>query len=150
LFSISLSHELRNQRRRSVPWALRRILACAAPFAVLLFVSRPAGRARPGSELDLIVVADVGHRQPFLERELRERLGTLGIAITVLVRTPAGVAAPGATSFCGSVVPTARVTYDQRLAPNEESARRLDRQRLLEASDALYDVTTSPMPTRNT
>jgi predicted nucleotidyltransferase len=91
--------------------ALRAILACVEPHSVLLFGSRSRSQASAHSDLDLIVVADVGHRQRRLARELREMLGGLAMPVDVLLRTPAELDASAAEPFLRSVRPSATVVY---------------------------------------
>jgi predicted nucleotidyltransferase len=103
---------------RVVAAAVRGVLACVDPDLVLLFGSRSTGRVGPHSDLDLIVVADVGKRQAALARELRETLARFAMPVDVILVTPAEVAAAPATSFLGSVVATAQVVYPR--SPEQE------------------------------
>jgi uncharacterized protein len=122
-----------------VAQALCMVLACVDPQRVLVFGSRARRQAGPSSDLDLIVVADAGHRQRRLGRELRESLGVLAMPVDVLLVTSAEVARAAPTSFLGSVVTTATVIYpwapgDPRTGPGQgESAADLYRQRSLES-----------------
>jgi len=63
-----------------------RRLAAAAPDArVILFGSHARGNARPGSDLDLLVVEpQLGSRRKEFRR-LREALGDLGVPVDLIV-----------------------------------------------------------------
>lgn len=104
--------------------ALDTVLASVDADRVLLFGSRSRGEQRAHSDIDLIVVADVGMRQHALERELRENLSTLALPVDVLLRTQNQLMRAPPTSFLASVVATATTIYSVSavLVPNKEKA----------------------------
>jgi uncharacterized protein len=105
--------------------ALRAILACVEPHSVLLFGSRSRSQATAHSDLDLIVVADVGHRQRRLAGELREALGGLAMPVDVLLRTPTELDAAAPTSFLASVRASAMVIYRAEARKKEKAPQTL-------------------------
>jgi predicted nucleotidyltransferase len=104
--------------------ALRAVVRCPDPERVLLFGSRSRGSTRPDSDLDLIVVADVGLRRRSLSRELRgeprRRPRDAG-------RRAAGDTEPAQakpTSFLGSVLGSAAEIYVRSHTQGESAAGR--------------------------
>ena len=71
-------------------WAevVRRIVAVAQPDKIILFGSRARGTARPGSDVDLLIVAD--STQPRFKRAARfyGALRDLPVPMDILVFTP--------------------------------------------------------------
>lgn len=67
---------------------VRRIREAGDPLQIVLFGSHARGEARPGSDLDLLVIEDSG--EPRRERTVAYRLALLGSfpSKDVLVRTP--------------------------------------------------------------
>jgi uncharacterized protein len=114
-----------HRRDPVVAAAVRAVVRCADPERVLLFGSRSRGSTRPDSDLDLIVVADVGLRRRSLSRELRESLGVLlAMPVDVLLVTPAELARAGPTSFLGTVLGSAAEIYVRPPTQGESAAGR--------------------------
>ena len=64
------------------------IVAEFAPLRVVLFGSRATGRARPDSDIDLLVVMPDGTERRQAMAEIGARLPRPGVGIDLLVTTP--------------------------------------------------------------
>jgi predicted nucleotidyltransferase len=67
---------------------VRRIVDSISPMRVILFGSYARGTAGPDSDVDLLVVTEVGGSRRQLSLSLRSRLGGLGLPKDVFVVTP--------------------------------------------------------------
>jgi len=71
-----------------------RVLACVDAELLVLFGSAVHGRARPDSDLDLLVVAACGANSREVTRELSRQLGTVAMPVDLHVVPPAASRAP--------------------------------------------------------
>jgi len=94
---------------------VRRILSVGAPRKIVLFGSRADGRARPDSDLDLLIVEESD--LPRYKRSARYRRALCGLfpAKDIVVWTPAEIeewrAVPHA--FITTIVATGKVLYER-------------------------------------
>ena len=71
-----------------IDYLVRRVVEIADPLRILLFGSAARGEARPGSDVDLLVVMPEGtHRRATAQRLYREITG-VGLPFDIVVATP--------------------------------------------------------------
>jgi len=68
---------------------VQRIVAAARPYKVILFGSRARGEARPGSDLDILVIQDSTEPRYRRSVPLYAALADLPVEVEVVVYTPA-------------------------------------------------------------
>jgi predicted nucleotidyltransferase len=94
---------------------LERLVRAFAPTKVLVFGSHAKGTARPGSDVDLLVVTDLDGDRTVHLRRARQLVAPCFPPVDVVLATPAEVAdAPNAASpFLASVLDSGVVVYSR-------------------------------------
>jgi predicted nucleotidyltransferase len=116
-------------RREEEPAFLRRplerLIRAFAPIRIVLFGSHAKGEAQPGSDVDLLVIAELTGDRAVHLRRARQLVAPSFPPIDVVLHTPEEVAeAPTAASpFLSSVLESGVVVYSR---PTDDPARDSD------------------------
>jgi uncharacterized protein len=92
---------------------IERLVRALAPTRIVLFGSYAKGTARPGSDVDLLVVAEAGAEPAKAIRRARQLVATSFPAVDVVLCTPedAEHAATAASPFLQSILETGITVY---------------------------------------
>jgi len=99
---------------RDLDEALNRLVAEVRPRKVILFGSHASGRARPGSDLDLLVVADLDGDPDDRIRAVSRALRPRAVPLDILVYTQAEFRRFSADpdSFLRHILDTGKIVYE--------------------------------------
>jgi predicted nucleotidyltransferase len=106
---------------------LERLVRAFAPTQIVLFGSHAKGEAQPGSDVDLLVVADLDGDRTLHLRRARQLVAASFPPIDIVLCTPeeAGGAATAASPFLASVLESGVVLYVSRVAAEGPPERAL-------------------------
>ena len=105
------------ETRPLVRAAVAGVLSCVDVDLIVLFGSAAQGRTRPDSDIDLLVVADVGERHRDVARQLRATLGVFAAPVDVHLVPPSAFSGRGPEAeFVRSVLADGVMLYQRSQA----------------------------------